>query len=260
MAKTKISVENFRDYYLKQNKPRSIRRLHTELREQFKNKSLVSLPTIFRHSKSEDWRNLCISVDQKSSAIAMENIVEKKAVQLTEITEQLKETSDKALQIVLQNLNNIKSLDKVADIGTISKVAIESAKLSNLFSGGADKKGVDGTYTFNSDTPTNPYWCFSDSSAPGPPSVPGCMDSTAANYNPEATTDDGSCYKAGTEPPVNCDPDAHPPEQCSFREGDKDCPVNGKCFEGTECDHSQGETCTDGSPCPTCGFETCYCR
>tara|TARA_R110001606_G_scaffold222703_1_gene370672 strand:+ start:761 stop:1321 length:561 start_codon:yes stop_codon:yes gene_type:complete len=137
MAKTKISVENFRDYYLKQNKPRSIRRLHTELREQFKNKSLVSLPTIFRHSKSEDWKNLCISVDQKSSAIAMENIVEKKAVQLTEITEQLKETSDKALQIVLQNLNNIKSLDKVADIGTISKVAIESAKLSNLFSGGA---------------------------------------------------------------------------------------------------------------------------
>ena len=137
MAKTKISVENFRDYYLKQNKPRSIRRLHKQLREQFKNKSLVSLPTIFRHSKSEDWKNLCISVDQKSSAIAMENIVEKKAVQLTEITEQLKETSDKALQIVLQNLNNIKSLDKVADIGTISKVAIESAKLSNLFSGGA---------------------------------------------------------------------------------------------------------------------------
>ena len=137
MGKSAITVENFRDYYLKQNKPRSIRRLHTELREQFKNKSLVSLPTIFRHSKSEDWKQLCNEVDNRSSSIAMDKIVEKKAVQLTEITEQLKETSDKALQIVLQNLNNIKSLDKVADIGTISKVAIESAKLSNLFSGNA---------------------------------------------------------------------------------------------------------------------------
>jgi len=133
--KTKISVENFRDYYLKQNKPRSIRKLHNELKEKFKGKSLPSLATIFRHSPQ--WKQMCIEVDNKSSAIAMDNIIEKKAVQLTEITEQLKETSDKALQIVLQNLNNIKSIDKIADIGTISKVAIESAKLSNLFSGNA---------------------------------------------------------------------------------------------------------------------------
>ena len=41
------------------------------------------------------------------------------------------------MQIVLKNLENIKSVDKIADIGTISKVAIESAKLSNLFSGNA---------------------------------------------------------------------------------------------------------------------------
>jgi len=135
MGKSAITVENFRDYYLKQNKPRSIRKLHNELKEKFKGKSLPSLATIFRHSPQ--WKQMCIEVDNKSSAIAMDNIIEKKAVQLTEITEQLKETSDKALQIVLQNLNNIKSLDKVADIGTISKVAIESAKLSNLFSGNA---------------------------------------------------------------------------------------------------------------------------
>jgi hypothetical protein len=138
MAKTKITVEEFKNFYLKMAKGnRSIRKLHTELKTKFKTKSLPSLPTIFRHSKSENWLQLCNLVDQKSSAIVMDKIVEKKAVQLTEITEQLKETSDKALQIVLQNLNNIKSLDKVADIGTISKVAIESAKLSNLFSGGA---------------------------------------------------------------------------------------------------------------------------
>ena len=135
MSKTKISVENFRDYYLKQNKPRSIRRLHTELKEQFKNKSLPSLATIFRHSPN--WKQMTIDVDNRSSAIAMDKIVEKKAVELTEINEQLKSTSDKALQIVLKNLENIKSIDKIADIGTISKVAIESAKLSNLFSGNA---------------------------------------------------------------------------------------------------------------------------
>jgi len=135
MGKSAITVENFRDYYLKQNKPRSIRKLHNELKEKFKVKSLPSLATIFRHSPQ--WKQMCIEVDNKSSAIAMDNIIEKKAVQLTEITEQLKETSDKALQIVLQNLNNIKSIDKIADIGTISKVAIESAKLSNLFSGNA---------------------------------------------------------------------------------------------------------------------------
>ena len=138
MAKTKITVEEFKNFYLKMAKGnRSIRKLHTELKTKFKTKSLPSLPTIFRHSKSENWLQLCNEVDNQSSAIAMDNIIEKKAVQLTEITEQLKETSDKALQIVLQNLNNIKSIDKIADLGTISKVAIESAKLSNLFSGNA---------------------------------------------------------------------------------------------------------------------------
>ena len=33
----------------------------------------------------------------------------------------------------------------------------------NLFSGGDNGKGVDGTYTFNDNKPTKPYWCFSDS-------------------------------------------------------------------------------------------------
>ena len=132
MAKTKISVENFRDYYLKQNKPRSIRRLHKQLREQFKNKSLVSLPTIFRHSKSEDWKNLCISVDQKSSAIAMENIVEKKAVELTEISEQLTRTTDEALKIILNNLKNVSNVSDVKSLVGLNKIAVESTKLNNL--------------------------------------------------------------------------------------------------------------------------------
>ena len=65
----------------------------------------------------------------------MDKIVEKKAVQLTEITEQLKETSDKALQIVLNNLQNVSNVDKVQDLVGLNKIAVESAKLSNLLTG-----------------------------------------------------------------------------------------------------------------------------
>jgi len=133
MGKSAITVENFRDYYLKQNKPRSIRKLHNELKEKFKGKSLPSLATIFRHSPQ--WKQMCIKVDSDSSAIAMDNIIEKKAVQLTEITEQLKETSDKALQIVLNNLQNVSNVDKVQDLVGLNKIAVESAKLSNLLTG-----------------------------------------------------------------------------------------------------------------------------
>ena len=86
------------------------------------------------------------------------------------------------------------------------------------------------------------------------------MDSAAKNYNIKATTDDGSCYKAGTEPMVNCDPTADPPEKCSFLEGDKECPPSRNCFEGTQCNHSEDEKCPGDAPCPNCEFETCYCR
>ena len=133
MGKSAITVENFRDYYLKQNKPRSIRKLHNEVKEKFKGKSLPSLATIFRHSPQ--WKQMTIDVDNRSSAIAMDKIVEKKAVQLTEITEQLKETSDKALQIVLNNLQNVSNVDKVQDLVGLNKIAVESAKLSNLLTG-----------------------------------------------------------------------------------------------------------------------------
>ena len=136
MPKSQITVEEFKNFYLKMPKgQRSIRKLHTELKTKFKTKSLPSLPTIFRHSKSENWLQLCNEVDNKSSAIAMDKIVEKKAVQLTEITEQLKETSDKALQLVLSNLKNVNNIDKVQDLVGLNKIAVESAKLSNLLTG-----------------------------------------------------------------------------------------------------------------------------
>ena len=132
-----ITTDDIKQYYFKMPRShRSIRRLHAELKEKFAGKKKIpSLATIFRHSKSENWLQLCNEVDNKSSAIAMDKIVEKKAVQLEEITEQLKETSDKALQLVLSNLKNVNNIDKVQDLVGLNKIAVESAKLSNLLTG-----------------------------------------------------------------------------------------------------------------------------
>ena len=133
MAKTKITVEEFKNFYLKMAKGnRSIRKLHTELKTKFKTKSLPSLATIFRHSKSSNWLSACDLVDQKSSAIVMENIVEKKAVELTEISEQLTRTTDEALKIILNNLKNVSNVSDVKSLVGLNKIAVESTKLNNL--------------------------------------------------------------------------------------------------------------------------------
>jgi len=129
MAKTKISVENFRDFYMKQNKPRSIRRLHTELKEKFKGK-LPSLATLFRHSPN--WKQMTIDVDNRSSAIAMDKIVEEKAVELGNISDQLKQTTDEALKIILNNLKNVSNVSDVKSLVGLNKIAVESTKLNNL--------------------------------------------------------------------------------------------------------------------------------
>ena len=136
--KTAITVEDFKNFYLKMSKgQRSIRKLRVELKKKFKGKSIPSLATLFRHSSasSENWKQLCNEVDNRSSAIAMDKIVEKKAVQLSEITEQLKETSHKALELVLNNLKNVTNINKVQDLVGLNRISVESAKLSNLLTG-----------------------------------------------------------------------------------------------------------------------------
>jgi len=135
MGKSAITVENFRDYYLKQNKPRSIRKLHNELKEKFKGKSLPSLATIFRHSPQ--WKQMCIEVDNKSSAIAMDNIIEKKAVQLEEITDKLKQTSSLALESVLEAFRKgiASEITKPEQILSLVKASTESTKVANLLTG-----------------------------------------------------------------------------------------------------------------------------
>ena len=138
MAKTKITVEEFKNFYLNMPKGnRSIRKLHTELKTKFKTKSLPSLPTIFRHSKSENWLQLCSEVDNQSSAIAMDKIVEKKAVQLEEITDKLKQTSSLALESVLEAFRKgiASEITKPEQILSLVKASTESTKVANLLTG-----------------------------------------------------------------------------------------------------------------------------
>lgn len=51
------------------------------------------------------------------------------------------------------------------------------------------------------------FWCFDED--PPDPDVPGCMDPTANNYDPDATEDDGSCMYdiPGCTDPVACNYD-----------------------------------------------------
>ena len=140
MPKSAITVEDFKNFYLKMPKgQRSIRKLHKQLKEQFKNKSLPSLATIFRHSSTanENWLQLCSEVDNKSSAIAMDKIIEKKAVQLEEITDKLKQTSSLALESVLEAFRKgiASEITKPEQILSLVKASTDATKVAQLITG-----------------------------------------------------------------------------------------------------------------------------
>jgi len=117
---------------------RSIRRLHKQLKEKFKNKkTLPSLATIFRYSKRENWIEQSTIVDSRANEKVMEKIVDKKAVELEQITDQLKETSTLALEKVLNALRENVGTDitKPEQILTMVKAGTEASKLANLLQG-----------------------------------------------------------------------------------------------------------------------------
>ncbi len=109
--------------------------------------------------------------------------------------------------------------------------------------------------------------------------VPGCTDATATNYNPEATTDDGSCEYEEPCPDINgngiCDDEEVPP--CPDVNGngicdDEEAPPcpdtngNGICDEDEICpdENSNGvcdeeEVCADGNSNGTCDEEESGC-
>lgn len=134
-----ITTDDIKQYYFKMPRShRSIRRLHAELKEKFAGKKKIpSLATIFRHSKQEGWLQEANMVDVKTNEKTIDKIAEKKSVELTDLTDKLKQTSNEALQKVLTALQSGvgSNLEKPIDLLNLTKVGVESSKLANLLEG-----------------------------------------------------------------------------------------------------------------------------
>ena len=72
-----ISVDDFKEFYLQMSQPRSIRRLHKQLKDKFPQRKIISLATVFRHSQSEDWMGQAKIVSSRISEKLMEKNVNK---------------------------------------------------------------------------------------------------------------------------------------------------------------------------------------
>jgi hypothetical protein len=145
--KANITIDNFRNLYFQMPKgQRSIRRLHKDLKEKFKNKkTLPSLATIFRYSKKENWIEQSTIVDSRAN---------EKAVELEQITNQLKETSTLALDKVLDALKRNVGTDitKPEQILTMVKAGTEASKLANLLQG--NPTSISGHVAYDSEDVT----------------------------------------------------------------------------------------------------------
>ena len=102
-----ITTEDAKNLYFQMPKGhRSIRKLHKQLSEKYKGKkSIPSLTTLFRYSKEENWIEQSHQIDNQVSENTMKKIVEKKTIEMQELTEKLKQTSENALQSVIDAFN-----------------------------------------------------------------------------------------------------------------------------------------------------------
>ena len=130
-----ISVNDFKEYYLQMSQPRSIRRLHKQLKEKFPNRKVISLATVFRHSQAEKWLEQTVQVDSRVSEKLMEKNVDKKVREIENTTSILEQASNKSLELLLEKLKSITVPDKVADLVGLNKIAVESLKLKNTLEG-----------------------------------------------------------------------------------------------------------------------------
>ena len=137
MSNSHISVNDFKEFYLQMSQPRSIRRLHKQLKEKFPQRKLISLATIFRHSQSEKWKEQTVSLDSRVSEKIMEKNVNKKVKEYDNITAQLEDTSNKALESVLDAFRKgiASEIKKPEQILSLVKSAVESQKLKNTLQG-----------------------------------------------------------------------------------------------------------------------------
>jgi len=119
------------------SQPRSIRRLHKQLKDKFPRRKIISLATAFRHSQAERWKDLTVQVDSRVSEKILEKNVNKKVKEYDNITAQLEDTSNKALQSVLDAFNKgiASEIKKPEQILSLVKSAVESQKLKNTLQG-----------------------------------------------------------------------------------------------------------------------------
>ena len=135
MSNSNITVSDFKEYYLQMSQPRSIRRLHKQLKEKFPNRKVISLATVFRHSQTEKWLEQTVQVDSRVSEKLMEKNVDKKVREIENTTSILEQASNKSLELLLEKLKSITVPDKVADLVGLNKIAVESLKLKNTLEG-----------------------------------------------------------------------------------------------------------------------------
>ena len=136
MSNSHISVNDFKEFYLQMSQPRSIRRLHKQLKDKFPKRKIISLATVFRHSQAERWKDLTVQVDSRVSEKILQKNVNAKVKEYDNITAQLESTSNKALQSVLDAFNKgIGDITKVEQILPLVKSAVESQKLKNTLQG-----------------------------------------------------------------------------------------------------------------------------
>ena len=129
-----ITVNDFKEFYLQMSQPRSIRRLHKQLKEKFPNRKIISLATVFRHSQ-KGWKSACEQVDSRVSEKILEKNVDKKVREIENTTSILEQASQKSLELLLDKLKSITVTDKIADLVGLNKIAVESLKLKNTLEG-----------------------------------------------------------------------------------------------------------------------------
>ena len=134
MSNSNITVNDFKEFYLQMSQPRSIRRLHKQLKEKFPNRKIISLATVFRHSQ-KGWKSACEQVDSRVSEKILEKNVDKKVREIENTTSILEQASQKSLELLLDKLKSITVTDKIADLVGLNKIAVESLKLKNTLEG-----------------------------------------------------------------------------------------------------------------------------
>jgi hypothetical protein len=83
-----------------------------------------------------------------------------------------------------------------------------------------------------------------------PVDQPGCTDPTACNFNPAATTDDGSCEFTSCAGCTNASACNYDPTATL---DDGSCQLPDGCTDSTACNYNAGATCDDGS----CEYTSC---